>query len=133
MRPRTRLAVSVLVVQIGSSTFRTMRRLDVGDGQVADDGIGVGLERRRPLLAVLRVLPSGTVRSDVALGSLLEGDLLRRLGLGLHPLAAPRLDRIDVIGELLPELARPLARFLQRKDGDGAEPHLARHAVPHVA
>src|SRR6516165_2690059 len=57
--------------------FEHQRRVDVLHGQVADHWIDIRLERVAPLLPMLRIAPAGFVRSDVSLGTLLEGDCPR--------------------------------------------------------
>src|SRR4029077_11013390 len=63
-------------------------------GQCADNGVGIGGERRAPLSRVLAVAPSGAVRADVGLRALLEAARLRRVEPLPRPLSPPRLDRV---------------------------------------
>ena len=70
-------------------------RVDRGNRHAAEHRIGVGLERRRPLLALRAVFPAGFVGLDIRGGAVLEGDAARRRMAGLHPFGFARLYWID--------------------------------------
>ena len=61
-----RPAVSGFVVQIGSSTLSTSA-VSIGlHREIADNGLGIGGERRFPLRRMLGIAPAGPVAGDVA-------------------------------------------------------------------
>src|SRR5215470_9031802 len=95
MRPRTRLAVSVLSSQIGSMTFITSAVSIVCER--ADDREREAPDRTLPLLGVLRVTPSRAVRRDVPLGALLKRHRLGGIELRLRTSGASMLNWIDAL------------------------------------
>ena len=79
IQPRTRLAVSVLACQIGSSTFMTSMVSMSWTGRAPRIGKTLGLLHVASLVRVLvGVAPAGLVRPDAGQHAALQGDGLGR-------------------------------------------------------
>ena len=101
-----------------------MLEADLVDGQVADDGLGVGLERGLPLRLVLRVAPLGSLGLDELLGALLEGQSGRLCA------AAVAGARVDPGADQFPAVAHRFAGLGQGLVGVAPEPDLGPLALP---
>src|SRR4051812_29921934 len=110
MRPRTRLAVSVLPSQIGSTTRSTAAVSIEETGVLPQHRVGVAGQRRQKLLPVFFVAPFLLMQCVVGLGGLFERHHPRRLG----ALSPPSIDRVSPIEELQPGCTRAFARILKR-------------------
>lgn len=102
-----------------------MRQSDVTHQQVADDGVGLSVERIAPLLSVFGVAPAGLVGVDVR-----ERAELESLGLGLigFQRAAQRSgigERIDTVPDLGACLARRFSGACQRDIREPTQTHVA--------
>ena len=112
-----------------------MVAIDQCHRQRADHRKSVGLERRRPLAAVLGAFPARLMRLDVVFGTLPEG---RRLGLGgfatghqRDPAGVALLDRVDAIDHQQALRLGQLAGILEAHVIDVTEPHLSGPATDH--
>src|SRR6185369_17280850 len=74
-----------------------MHRLNVLNLQLADYGVSIGLQGRRPLSRVLDVLPTHLVGVDVALSAFLEGQRLGRLSGPRSQSGGPFVDRVNSV------------------------------------
>jgi hypothetical protein len=110
--------------------FHYQRDIDRLHWQIADDGIDVSRERRRPLRGVFRVFPASAVRPDKGLGALPKGHCPGNLELRLASLRSFRLDRIDAVQPLLAGGQRLVPSLGQGHGMQRAEPHIAQHG-PH--
>ena len=118
MRPRSRVAVSVLSLQIGWSTRKTSRVSISATGSRAEHRRGVGVEGRAPLLSVLLVPELGELLLQVPIDSLREGQRVPRLALlGERVAAVPRQPLVR---------RRLLARLGERDDGGLPSPSSRR-------
>src|SRR6516162_1348887 len=103
-----------------------MARDNVVNGQIAEDWIGVGLERGAPLGAMFRILPAVLLGCDALLGALTERRRLLLSGEAIQLLAPELLfggKRIDAVEDLLALLARLFAcigeiEMAQRSEAD---------------
>ena len=103
------------------------RHVDRLDGQVAEDRIGVGRERRGPLCRVLVVFPTLAVRVDIGLGALAERSWLLRRRVwfgGVGRRGGARLGRCRVGAELA-AFGGAFAGFGEREGMCGAEADFA--------
>ena len=90
--------------QIGAVTIGA----DLIDGNVADNRVGIGIERGGPLRGVLGIRPSRLVCLDVLFGALLER--YARLGYGV----IDRQNRGAIVGELALQLLDPVKQLGDR-------------------
>lgn len=72
-RPRSRDAVSVLVVRLGSSTASTLGKPPSRTSNPPMRGAGIGVEQVAPQLGMLGIAPAGFVRFDVGQRAETEG------------------------------------------------------------
>ena len=98
---------------------------DVAHQQVADEGVGVGVERVAPLLRVFRVAPAGLVGIDVG-----ERAGLESLGLGLIGFhrASQRAgigDGVDTVPDLGTCLTRGFSGTGERDIREPTQTHVA--------
>ena len=93
MRPRTRLAVSVLVVQIGSITRMTNDVSISCTGKGADHRVDVLVERAGPCLRRLG-RPARAVSVDILGAGLRERHSARRIEVSCRALALLEGDRV---------------------------------------
>ena len=126
MRPRTRPAVSGLVRQIGSSTCMTRAVSIAVTGEIAEHGIGAGLEVRGPSTAVLLVAPGGFVRRDVACGRVSERNGLRIAEPDSVAPGAAILDRVNTLEQEPARIAGEVPGLRQGHQFNSPEAHLAR-------
>src|SRR5690606_15060307 len=92
---------------------------DLVDRHLADDWIGIGLQRRAPLRPMLVVLPAGLVGIDVFSGAFLEcryrgGDRGNALGFPLFTRSLPLTRRITAITNLDAQAVCSVAGLGQR-------------------
>jgi len=109
-------------------------RVDVGDRHVAEGRIGVSLERREKLRAMLRIAPLALVLIEVALRRFVKRQRPRLLCGARGALRFPVIDRIDAVKQEQLGGAGTLAGSFQRRDDvQWPEPHPTLSAVAFVA
>src|SRR6516164_6457784 len=80
---------------------------------------------------MLRVLPPSFMRSDVALGALLESHRLGRIELGLGACPLPALDRVDTREQELATGGGVFACLCEAEGMHRPEPHRPSPAIAH--
>jgi len=77
--------------------------------ETANDGLGIGRERRFPLRRMFGVAPASPVAGDVSCGALLEVHRLRGVEAPLQSLSTPTLDWVNPVVALKTEGSRSIA------------------------
>ena len=102
--------------------FQHESRVDVGHGDVAQDGVGVDGERIAPLLPVFGVLPARLIGGNELLGAFPEGCPARLCEPLLGRRSVPNGDGVFVRVPELPGLLRLLSGICEGRGGVAPSP-----------
>src|SRR5262245_6911988 len=101
------------------------------NGETANDGLGIGGERRLPLRRMIGIAPASPMAGNVPCGTLLESYLLRSVEAPLQSLGTPPLDWVNAVVPLQSETGRSIACLGEPDGVQRSNPHPARPTVQH--